>query len=98
MLIGLGLFRYQLLQLSPVAHTAVFTSIRDGIIVLDVDGRILQMNPAALKLLGARDREIMGQHIASVLPIPSAKFLNKDSRKREFNLEFSMNKMAKTGF
>ena len=56
--------------------------------MLDVDGRILQMNPAALKLLGARDREIMGQHIASVLPIPSAKFLNKDSRKREFNLEF----------
>jgi PAS domain S-box-containing protein len=87
-LIGLALFRYQLLQLSPVAYSAVFSSIRDGIIVMNDDGRIIELNPAALHLLGLRERELIGQHISEILPIQSPEFADKKRTIPNHNLEF----------
>ncbi|MCP4417436.1 MAG: PAS domain S-box protein [Chloroflexi bacterium] len=66
---ALSLFRYKLLGLSPVAYTAVLSSIRDGIIILDDNFRILELNPAALRLLGRKERSLIGHPLAEVLPI-----------------------------
>ena len=66
--LGVGLFRYGLLQLTPVAYSAVFSSIRDGIIVLDQNFRIAELNPAALRMLGLKGEGVMGQSITAVFP------------------------------
>jgi PAS domain S-box-containing protein len=47
-----SLFRYRFLDIVPVAHEALIDSIGDSIIVLDGENRILEMNPAARRLLG----------------------------------------------
>lgn len=86
--IGYGMFRYQFLQLSPVAYSAVFSSIRDGIVVLDENGRISELNPAALHLLGVREREVVGQQITDILPIDPTEFLQKTGPAADFNLAF----------
>ncbi|MEZ4594277.1 MAG: PAS domain S-box protein [Chloroflexota bacterium] len=86
--IGYGMFRYQFLQLSPVAYSAVFSSIRDGIVVMDENGRISEINPAALHLLGLRIREALGQQIADILPIATTDFLQKREPNSDFNLAF----------
>ncbi|WP_420645242.1 PAS domain S-box protein [Candidatus Leptofilum sp.] len=87
-LVGLGLFRYRLLQLSPMTYSAVFSSIRDGILLVDESNRIIEMNPAACHLLGLRERELIGQNIFDILPIQDALAPNKDWLAESLNLEF----------
>lgn len=86
--IGLSLFRYQLLQLTPVAYAAVFSSIRDGIIVIGDDGRIIELNPAALRLLGMKERELINRHITEVLPLQNPHLLHKGNPEEAQNLKF----------
>jgi PAS domain S-box-containing protein len=47
-----SLFLYRLLDIVPVAHSALIESMSDCIIVLDSGHRILELNPAARRLLG----------------------------------------------
>ncbi|WP_066416884.1 histidine kinase N-terminal 7TM domain-containing protein [Halorubrum aethiopicum] len=44
------LFRYRLLDLSPVARRAVFENLDDGVVVLDGDDRVVDANDRALEL------------------------------------------------
>lgn len=47
---ALGLFRFRLLDLVPVARDAVFLGMTDGVIVVDGIDRIIDFNPAAQRL------------------------------------------------
>ncbi|MGQ3328373.1 histidine kinase N-terminal 7TM domain-containing protein [Halorubrum sp. FL23] len=49
-LLGWVVFRYRLLDLSPVARDAVFSNISDGVVVVDADGRVVDMNQPARRL------------------------------------------------
>lgn len=63
--------RYRWLQRSdllPIASQAIMESIKDAIIVLSTDWRILSMNPAAEQLVGHTTREIEGQRIQTLWP------------------------------
>lgn len=88
---ALGIFRYRLLRLMPVAHTAVFSSIRDGIIIVDDEFNIIEMNSAALRLLGQRERNLLGQHVSEVFPVWDPAILTEahfdDSQTLEFYYE-----------
>ena len=56
-----GLLRYQLLDLAPVARNAVIDSMTDGMIIIDLQERIVDLNPAARQLLGRPVAQIIGQ-------------------------------------
>jgi PAS domain S-box-containing protein len=56
-----GLFRFRLLDIVPVARDAVVTNMPDGVIVLDVENRIVDLNPAAQRIIGRREEEAIGQ-------------------------------------
>lgn len=58
-----ALIRYQLLDLLPVARTALIEQLQDGVIVLDMDGRIADINRSTQKLLGWDPKEIIGKDI-----------------------------------
>ena len=45
----------------PVAHDTVFAGLADAVIVLDASGRIVDLNPAAGRLLGDRSEQPIGQ-------------------------------------
>ena len=47
-----GLFRFRLLDLTPVAWATVVERIDDPVIVIDARGRIVVLNPAAQRLIG----------------------------------------------
>lgn len=51
-LISLALFRYRILQAVPLARNILFEQMREGMIVLDDDARIVDINPAATNMLG----------------------------------------------
>ncbi len=62
-----GLFRFQLLDIVPVARDAVIESMGDGVIVFDAQNRIVDLNPAAQQIIGSTASEAIGQPAAQVL-------------------------------
>jgi PAS domain S-box-containing protein len=46
---------------------AILTSTRDGVILLDREGRLLECNPAAERLLNFDKEEFLGKHIVAML-------------------------------
>lgn len=45
-----GILYYQLLNLAPIARDALIENLQEGILVLDLQDRIVDMNPAALQM------------------------------------------------
>lgn len=66
-LLTLNLYQFRLLDLVPVARDAVLESMSDGMIVLDAQNRIVDLNPAAAQIVGHPVSEVLGQPAASVL-------------------------------
>ncbi len=61
-----GVFRYRLLDIVPIARDIVMENIRDGVIVLDAQNRIVDINRAALAIVGVQAKEAIGQDVALV--------------------------------
>ncbi|NLE75771.1 MAG: PAS domain-containing protein [Chloroflexi bacterium] len=55
-----ALFRYRLLDLMPMAHETLFAEMRDGALVLDVHARVINLNPAAQRILRLTAKQAMG--------------------------------------
>ena len=51
-LMAFAVFRYRFLKSNPIAYETVFQTIRDGVIVLDLENIVTDINPAAAKSLG----------------------------------------------
>jgi PAS domain S-box-containing protein len=62
-----GLFHYHLLDIVPVAREAIIESMSDAVIVLDARGRIVDVNPAAERILRRRAAEVIGQPASQIL-------------------------------
>ena len=61
-----SIFKFQFLEVMPVAHTTLFKNMEDSVVVLDVKNKIVELNPAAEKLLDV-DRNVLGQSADSVM-------------------------------
>jgi PAS domain S-box-containing protein len=61
-----GIFNYKLGQLAPLARDLVVEKMADGMIVLDADGNIVDINPAVQKALGLSAAQAIGQSARDV--------------------------------
>ncbi len=59
--VGFGLFRFRLFDIGPIARDTVIDSMDDGMVVLDDQNRIVDLNPAAEKLLGVTASQAVGR-------------------------------------
>lgn len=59
-----ALFRFRLLDLPPVAWAMVVKRMDDVVVVIDPWGRIVNLNPAAERLIGRKSREVTGVEAA----------------------------------
>lgn len=64
---AVAIFRYRLLDLVPVAQRTVFDNMRDGVVVSDDAGRIVDVNPQARHLLDL-DGGGIGLQASTVVP------------------------------
>jgi PAS domain S-box-containing protein len=62
-----ALVSYRLFDLVPVARTAIVDSMSDGVLVLDGEGRIVDLNPAAAQIIGLRPATAIGQPATQAL-------------------------------
>jgi len=63
----LGIFKFRLFSLIPVARDALVESMSDGVLVLDEQNRIVDINPAARQLIGSAAGSAIGQPVEVIL-------------------------------
>ncbi len=69
---GVAILKYRFVDLSPIARQQVVDTIRDGMIVVDTDDRIIDVNPTARQMLKT-DGQLVGHTVADVLTLPESK-------------------------
>jgi PAS domain S-box-containing protein len=61
-----GLLRYRLFDVIPLARALVFDSLSQGLVVVDLENRIMDANAAALAIVGKTMAQIFGQPFSRV--------------------------------
>ncbi len=61
-------FRFEIWDFLPAARNAIVESMNDGVIVVDLDHIVVDINPAALSLLGLERAAVLGYPLSQVLP------------------------------
>jgi PAS domain S-box-containing protein/putative nucleotidyltransferase with HDIG domain len=59
-IVSLGLFRYRLFDIVPIAREKVIENINDPVVVLDLQNRIVDINAAALQFLKTTSENVLG--------------------------------------
>ncbi len=68
LLLTWGFSRFRLFDLTPVAREILFERIGDGILVLDKDEVLIDVNPAAKSMLGLPAQKCIGLPLIELLP------------------------------
>lgn len=67
LVIAWGLFRFRLMDIVPVARDTVIEGMRDGIIVLDTQNRLVDTNAAAQRIIGYPSSYAIGKPVERIL-------------------------------
>jgi PAS domain S-box-containing protein len=68
LLYALALFGFRIFDPIPLANRAAIAQMHTGMLVLDPEGRIVSLNPAAERILGTPAKQIKGKPITELLP------------------------------
>jgi PAS domain S-box-containing protein len=67
--------RLQLFSLSPVAYSFLFNHMTDGVFVTNEQDLVVNINPAALAMLGRPAKEVIGRSVLELIPGLADEFL-----------------------
>ena len=62
-----GISRLELFDLNPIARQTAVSSIKDGIIVLDNEQRIIDINKAACQIIHKEPKQVIGKNIVATI-------------------------------
>jgi PAS domain S-box-containing protein len=88
LLFTISLFRFQLVNILPIAQRTVFAGLADCLLVLDQQDCIVDLNPAARKMVGNPGEKPIGKPIAHVVP-EFARWIEQAGYDKEFRVEIS---------
>lgn len=66
LLLAWAIFRFQFLDLAPIAQDALFANLSDGVIAINAHGVIVAVNPAAQQLLNTNEQMLIGAAAAAI--------------------------------
>jgi PAS domain-containing protein len=72
LLYAIALFGFRFLDPIPLAHRAAIEQMHAGMLVLDSQGRIISLNPAAERILAATAKQLIDQPFRDFLPVSHA--------------------------
>ncbi|HEX2986653.1 MAG TPA: histidine kinase N-terminal 7TM domain-containing protein [Chloroflexota bacterium] len=67
LILAWSIFRHRTFNLVPLAHHKIVEGMNDGVVVLDAAGQVVEMNPAASRILGLSLKECLGRPGKEVL-------------------------------
>jgi PAS domain S-box-containing protein len=62
------IFHFRLMDTLPAATTAFVKNLSDGFLLLDSEGHIVSLNPAAGRIMGQTDAFLIGQKLSQIWP------------------------------
>ncbi len=65
-IVAWGLYRYRILDVRPIARSEVVENMTDALLVIDLEGRLIDFNRATAALFNCPSKSAMGAPIASV--------------------------------
>ena len=86
MVVAWGLFRHGLFDIIPIAREYIVENMVDPVIVLDVDNRVVDINPAAVKSLGKQVSGVLGKSTSDVFenwPVIARELETSDTEQKE---------------
>lgn len=66
--LAIGLHRHNVVEVEPMTYETVVKGMSDGWMVLDLNNNIIDINPAAEKIVGIARQHLYGKPIRSILP------------------------------
>ncbi len=63
-----GLLRYRMLDVVPIARDVIVQNMYDGVIVIDDEENIIDLNQRARSLTGIKAQNIIGAHAEAIIP------------------------------
>jgi signal transduction histidine kinase len=66
---AVALFRFRVFDPIPLARSAVIEQMREGMIVMDLQRRIVDLNSAAAKILGNSTDHLCGKAVTEIMPV-----------------------------
>jgi PAS domain S-box-containing protein len=87
-LFSISLFRFQLVNILPIAQETVFAGLTDCVIVVDMSDKIVESNPMAKKMISCLGDESLGKNLAEMIP-ELDEHVKKAGLAREYNTEFA---------
>ena len=90
-LLSLALFRWQFLELVPLARDTVIDAMPEGVVLADGRGWVIDANRAALQILGAAPEALIGRPADEALPARLAELISGPPRReaREWGASFA---------
>jgi PAS domain S-box-containing protein len=102
---GIALFGFRIFDPIPLARQTAIRQLGDGMLVLDQQGNVASLNPAAERMLGVPNKQVQGKPIANLLPTlpelpsplngsrdvqyPNEMIIGSADEKRCYELDFS---------
>jgi PAS domain S-box-containing protein len=74
---ALALFAFRIFDPISLARQTVIDQLQAGMLVLDLEGRVISLNPAAERILNAPAKQVKGQLVKELLPAYPAKRLTE---------------------
>jgi len=91
--LAFGFSSFQLLDLVPVARDVLIKQVQDGLVVIDWQNRIVEINQSAKTLLGLKGNDLLGKNFQELLPWSiDPKKLSYRNQPTEFSLSESAKK------
>lgn len=84
------------IDLIPIARDRLMSSISDGMLVVDMKSRIIDINPAAETMLGLPAAALNGRSLQEVMPLTHSRLTESPSK--EIQTEFEVERDAKQYF
>ena len=75
-----GVFRFRIFDIMPVARERIIESMHEGMVLIDEKERIIDVNPAALEIIGFGEKDILGKPITHVIPLSNSNLLSKNEK------------------
>lgn len=85
-----AIFRYKMFELVPLARATVMETMNAGVMVLDLQGRILDVNPAFERIMGTSAKEASGREAVNIccgVPEFAKACADRDAAHTEFSAE-----------
>jgi PAS domain S-box-containing protein len=92
-LVGLAILfsNYKILQTNLITRDELFDSINDGIIILNDQDKILDLNSAAEELIGIPTNRVYGNSVESILTNWNSISNSSDDKEKEFRGSINLN-------